>query len=280
MVLPVIEAISPVYGPVDGGTPVLIRGSGLAGATKVRFGFDQSELVTAHSETEIATLSPKARVGGNALVTVYVGDTPSNSLTFNYIARIWGGDRKTVFWIEVGYLLLLLSLGAAYASWPPFKSFFSHDLGAVPIIIPWFAALGGVTASLTAVFGHTDDWDPRYFFWHIARPFMAIVLGSIAYLIFLGGVLASGSAAVSATPSTAGIQGISYDVIAFVGGYREDVLRTLIKRVVDLILNPPAAAAEPPRKPLIAPLYLPAGAGPGNAPPETTTVAAAPPNSN
>lgn len=278
MAPPIIEDISPIYGPLDGGTPVLIRGSGLAGATKVKFGFDHSELVTSHSDAEIAALSPKARVGGNALVTVYVGDTPSNSLTFNYIARHWG-DRKTVFWIEVGYLLLLLSLGATYASWPPFKSFFSHDLGAVPLIIPWFAALGGVTASLTAVFGHTDDWDPRYLFWHIARPFMAIVLGSVAYLIFLGGVLASGSGAVSATPSTTGVQGISYDVIAFVGGYREDVLRTLIKRVVDLILNPPSSPAEAPRKPLTAPPYLAGTDGAGTVPRETTIAAAAPTDS-
>jgi hypothetical protein len=241
--------------------------------TKVRFGFDQSELVSAHSDNQIATLSPKARVGGNALITVYAGDTPSNSLTFNYIARRWGGDRRSVFWIEVGYLILLLSLGAAYASWPPFKSFFSHDLGAVPIIIPWFAALGGVTISLTAVFRHTDDWDPSYFFWHIARPFMGMVLGSVAYLIFLGGVLASGSVAVSATP-TSGIQGISYDVIAFVGGYREDVLRALIKRVVDLILNPAGATAEPPRRPLTAPPYLPATDGAGGVPREATTAAA------
>jgi len=278
MAPPVIEAISPIYGPLDGGTAVLIRGSGLAGATKVKFGFDQSELVSVHSDAEIATLSPKPRVGGNTLVTVYVGDTPSNSLTFNYI-RNWGGDRQTVFLIEVGYLLLLLSLGAAYASWPPFKSFFSHDLGAVPIIIPWFAALGGVTISLTAVFRHADDWDPSYFFWHIARPFMAVVLGSVAYLIFLGGVLASGSVAVSATP-TSGIQGISYDVIAFVGGYREDVLRTLIKRVVDLILNPPGAPAELPRKPLTAPPHLPPIDGAGTVQPETTTAAAALTKSN
>src|SRR5216683_2196422 len=92
MLPPVIEAISPIYGPLDGGTAALIRGSGLAGATKVKFGFDQSELVSVHSDAEIATLSPKPRVGGNTLVTVYVGDTPSNSLTFNYI-RNWGDDQ-------------------------------------------------------------------------------------------------------------------------------------------------------------------------------------------
>jgi len=108
---------------------------------------------------------------------------------------------------------------------------------------------------------------------------MAVVLGSVAYLIFLGGVLASGSVAVSATP-TSGIQGISYDVIAFVGGYREEVLRTLIKRVVDLILNPSSAPAELPRKPLTAPPHLPGSDGAGTVPPETTTAAAAPTSSS
>lgn len=237
---------------------VLIRGRGLTGATKVKFGLREIEVDggTVHSDSEVTILSPHS-VAGNALVTVWVGETPSNSLTFNYQARSWG-DRRSVFLIESGYLFILLVLGLAYASWPPFKSLFSHDLGAIPIIICWFAALGGVTISLTAVFRHTNDWDPSYFFWHLARPFVAVVLGSIAYLIFLGGVLASGSVAVTATP-TSGVQGISYDVIAFVGGYREEVLRTLIKRVVDIILNPSGLVAEAPPKPLVAPPYVPAG---------------------
>jgi hypothetical protein len=240
---------------------VLIRGQGLTGATTVKFGFNESPTVVVHSDTELATMSPPSLSGGNALVTVYANDIPSNSLTFNYLSRMWAGDRRSVFFVEVAYLLLLLVLGAAYASWPAFKNIFSTDLAPIPIIIPWFAALGGVTISLSAVFRHTDDWDPTYFFWHVVRPFIAIVLGSIAYLIFLGGILATGTTGVvPATPKNP-IEGVSYDVIAFVAGYREEVLRSLIKRVVDLLLNPSGNTIETTKTTTVTRTYKPAQDG-------------------
>jgi hypothetical protein len=62
-------------------------------------------------------------------------------------------------------------------------------------------------------------------------------LGTVAYLIFIGVIQATGTTP-SAVGSSTSIKLITYLVIAFVVGFREETFRALIKRVVDILLSP------------------------------------------
>ena len=82
---------------------------------------------------------------------------------------------------------------------------------------------------------------------------MGAVLGTLAYLIFIGFINAtttgatttSGTATPSPIPTTAE-KTIPYLVIAFVVGFRESTFRQLIARVVDVILGPGIPGVTPP----------------------------------
>ena len=58
--------------------------------------------------------------------------------------------------------------------------------------MPWSGALGAVTLSLYGVFDHNDHWDRRWNYWHIARPFVGIVLAIVAYFVFITLITSTG----------------------------------------------------------------------------------------
>jgi hypothetical protein len=86
-----------------------------------------------------------------------------------------------------------------------------NPVGPIPLGVPWWGALGGMTISFTGIFRNADRWQTRYELWHIARPFLGAVVGSVSYLIF---------------------------IVAFVTGYREDIFRELLKRATDSLFVP------------------------------------------
>lgn len=153
------------------------------------------------------------------------------------------GRLGFVFGVEFVYLLLLLALALVYVtplgSLLPFK--LPDALGPVPIGVPWFAALGAVLISLSAVFDHRGDWNPEMKYWHFSRPLIGASLGVVSVLIFQAGILA-----VNAQPRPAGgVANLLYYLIAFLVGYREETCRELIKRLGDVILTPGGGPAPP-----------------------------------
>ena len=69
----------------------------------------------------------------------------------------------------------------------------------------------------------------------IARPLTAGITGTVAYLIVIGGVVAVGQTpSVNASDTRAKV---IYYVVAFAIGYREEVFRDLLRRVVDSVLG-------------------------------------------
>lgn len=116
--------------------------------------------------------------------------------------------------------------------------------GIVPIAVPWFGALGGVTISLYGIFDHSLDWQRRFNLWHIARPFVGAILGTMAFLIFIGFIQSTGKAPTLTSPNSSGAL-ITYFVIAFVVGFREKTFRKLIQKVVDTILSPGSDPVPP-----------------------------------
>lgn len=125
-------------------------------------------------------------------------------------------SRAVVFGLELFYLALLLLFALIY--WSGATLGFSLDgdnllgphrstlelranlycllpnpVGAVPLEIPWFGALGGVLISLQGVTTHRHDWDPAYKYWHWARPLIGAAVAVIAFFIFIVVIQASGS---------------------------------------------------------------------------------------
>jgi hypothetical protein len=108
--------------------------------------------------------------------------------------------------------------------------------GLLPLGVPWFGALGGVTISLYGVFDHNDDWDPKWNYWHLARPVLGALLATVAFFIFYVLIAAAGEP--PAIGDAEGENRIVLYVLAFLVGYRESTFKELIKRVSDVILKP------------------------------------------
>jgi hypothetical protein len=73
---PTVSKISPHVGPAAGGTPVIIKGANLEGATAVEFGTMQAGEVHVVSPTEITAVAPPGTTG-QAYVTVVTPGGPS-----------------------------------------------------------------------------------------------------------------------------------------------------------------------------------------------------------
>lgn len=115
----------------------------------------------------------------------------------------------------------------------------------VPLWVPWGGALGGAAISLVGVAGHGHDWNgPRYAYWHLARPVLGMITGTVAVLalLFVLKGIAPDVIPTSQEAYTAGGVAVMF-VISFVVGYREETFRDLVKRVVDVLLGPGDKAA-------------------------------------
>lgn len=163
------------------------------------------------------------------------------SLPMTWTTR--GAFRYDLVWtIVLGLLAAVYAVQPAW-SWLPHWAFSFQDV--VPLWVPWAGALGGVTISLVGVAKHAVDWDaPKYGYWHLTRPFLGTVCGTIAVLIVVL-VLRSVSPPAVGEHYTPGGTGM-LAVIAFVGGYREKTFRDLITKVVDVILGPGDRALAQP----------------------------------
>ncbi|KAJ5151505.1 hansenula MRAKII killer toxin-resistant protein 1 precursor [Penicillium canariense] len=83
---PVVSSVSPISGPVAGGTVVTILGSGFTGATAVTFG-STAAAFTVDSNTQITATAPAGPSGGGP-VPVFVtipGGTSAPGVNFTYI---------------------------------------------------------------------------------------------------------------------------------------------------------------------------------------------------
>lgn len=85
---PTVSTISPTSGPGSGGTRVVITGSGLTGATGVKFGTTPATSFTVNSATKVVAYAP-AEAAGTVDVTVTVAGVTTAPVS---------GDRYT-YWV-------------------------------------------------------------------------------------------------------------------------------------------------------------------------------------
>lgn len=99
VLLPVIDSLSPVYGPIAGGTTVTLIGSGFTGASSVTFQGVQATSVTVVSATEVTAVSP-ALAAGPAVIAVTTPQGSSDApgiIDYTYIdctTRSIGADLR------------------------------------------------------------------------------------------------------------------------------------------------------------------------------------------
>jgi len=147
-------------------------------------------------------------------------------------------DAVAFLALDILYVaILVVLLVGRQAHWLWLDRIHNPIGGIIPLGVPWFGALGAVTISIYGVVDHASEWQAKWNLWHVIRPVVGAILGTVAYLIFIGVIQATGTTPSAVGPS-ASIKLITYLVIAFVVGFREETFRTLIKRVVDILLSP------------------------------------------
>lgn len=132
--------------------------------------------------------------------------------------------------MDFGYLTMLVAAGLAYLHWGWLRHIFPEMLGPIPVGVPWWGALGGISISFSGIVQHRTDWDPTMKYWHMSKPFLAAVAATVSYLIFTLLIRSTGTS----VPSTNG----TFYVVSFLVGYRESAFRQLIKEATDLLLKP------------------------------------------
>ncbi|MFG2533252.1 beta strand repeat-containing protein [Streptomyces sp. NPDC048516] len=80
---PVLTTLTPTSGPTAGGNVVTITGTGLSGATAVKFGVNPGVVLT-NTATQITVIAPAG--AGTVNVTVTTAGGTSNALAYTYVA--------------------------------------------------------------------------------------------------------------------------------------------------------------------------------------------------
>lgn len=160
-------------------------------------------------------------------------------------------------------VLWIILLGVAGLQYPhiALRWFGSHSYlleytarrayGPVPGSVPWFGAAGGLLVSLQGIFTHNRSWERSYDYWHYLRPVAGTLVGSVAALLVVVLISTAGTstgASVSAIASGSSTTRVVLDAVAVLVGYREETFRTLIARVVDVVIGPGGGRARPRRE--------------------------------
>ncbi len=164
-------------------------------------------------------------------------DTPADNGDRQNAGAVSARTSRPPIWLfvlQLLYLAALVTISLLYAHLGAFRRLVPDPAGPVPLAVPWWGALGGVTISLTGIFRNAGNWQPRYELWHIARPFLGAVVGSVAYLIFIVIIRSTGTIPSSRSAAS----GAVFDLVAFLVGYREEVFRELLKRASDSLFAP------------------------------------------
>ncbi len=164
----------------------------------------------------------------------------------------WVSSRRPGFilsFLTLEFLALVFAVIAYYLNWWDLHRFPAVLGGVLPLLVPWGGALGGICNAMIGVSRHWIDFDPdrrsyqarRWNAWYLVQLPIGAAFGTVATLIvvlFLGSIGTTATGDIDITPRGVAV----LFVIAFVIGYRQDVFRRLVERVVDVVLVPGTSA--------------------------------------
>jgi len=166
----------------------------------------------------------------------------------------WSAGGLLLWVLVVLVVLVVLLLGRLY-DWFRLGSLPDPVGGMMPLVVPWAGALGGLGISFVGLVRHVGDWGPRiekdkraadhpgfaqrmdWNAWHLTRPFVGAIFGSVAALavVFIfGSVGATAGGDLDLSP----LGRATLFVVAFVVGYRDRTFRELAERVIDTVFGP------------------------------------------
>lgn len=132
------------------------------------------------------------------------------------------------------WLAVLIAIVPLYHDIAAIHTSVPLQAGPVPLGIAWWGALGGVTVSLVGIGAHWKTWDDSYTWWHILRPIVGAIVGSVSYLIFITVIRSTGT-----TPTVTGVDSrVVFFLVAFITGYQEETFRSLISRATQVLMGP------------------------------------------
>jgi hypothetical protein len=135
--------------------------------------------------------------------------------------------------VVLAWLALLVASVPLYHDVHALQTSIPLQAGPVPLGVIWWGALGGVTVSLVGIAWHWTTWDPTYTWWHILRPLVGAIVGSVSYLIFITVIRSAGT-----TPGGTGVDSkVVFFLVAFITGYQEQTFRDLITRATQVLLG-------------------------------------------
>jgi hypothetical protein len=142
-----------------------------------------------------------------------------------------------IYTASIAWIIALIAAFVLFERWDWFADAVQFKLGQLPFEAIWFGALGGLLVSLQGIFDYNRKWRDSYNYWHIIRPVLGAIMGTLGCLIFI--VLTE-----AATKEPSPVKPVFYDVIALAIGYREASFRALLKRLLDTIILPPPPEEE------------------------------------
>lgn len=132
--------------------------------------------------------------------------------------------------LDALYLFLLVGGALGYYHWAWLKDLIPSKLGPLPAGVPWWGALGGLTISFGGIVKYRRSFDISMSIWYIFKPFLAMIAAAASFLILL--------LLIRSTATTVHADSVTFYILGFLVGYREETFRTLIKEATDLILKP------------------------------------------
>jgi uncharacterized integral membrane protein len=138
---------------------------------------------------------------------------------------------KYIFVFALFYLILLLVLFAIYTSSPTVRNGLPHTFGKLPAGIVWFGALGAVLKSLYGIFTHNGAWDGTFNTWHLSRPFIGAVTGSMGAVIYLVLLELGNQTAVT-------VDTLTFDVAAFAFGFADSAFLQVLQNITNILIKP------------------------------------------
>lgn len=173
----------------------------------------------------------------------------------SYYSRMLGYTKSIAPWL-FGYELLMLAIMGgviAFSNISPIMVSINHQPPGVDITqfmnaLAW-GSLGGVVGALYALWKHVadaQDFDPQYSMWYFTNPILGLALGAFVFLIIQAGFV---SMSAGSTVSTGVQSGTVIYVLAWICGFKQNVVYEIVRRILDVFKVNPSDSTNTPTTP-------------------------------
>lgn len=167
--------------------------------------------------------------------------------------KVLSGSRKVAPWLfgyELAWLVVLGWLTFALSYTPtllPVAPTGIINVSQLVASLCW-GGMGGVVGAIFALWKHVavdQDFDSQYSMWYITNPVLGIALGGFVFLVIQAGFL---SLTASTTGGNAIQSALVIYVLAWVCGFKQNVVYEIVRRILDVFKVDTTSKAKPEEK--------------------------------